>query len=171
MMIRCTAKLLKEMGLGKSELTDQAQEENALLGDWYANLFYVERRKCLIFSNSRTLYSFMLFDLDRASIKNLSSIFRAGLEKALSDDSIAVSTIEQLSGELKDISCGKTHDKSVLGTMNDHVRSVKWIISDNGGLDSSDASEIIKHLNRIPLMPRKYAYSIEELKRVLGIKE
>jgi hypothetical protein len=47
-LIRCTQKLQKEMGLKKSELFTE-KTDNSRLGEWVANLIYIERRKCMVF--------------------------------------------------------------------------------------------------------------------------
>ncbi len=43
-LIRCTQKLQKEMGLKKSELFTE-KTDNSRLGEWVANLIYIEIRK------------------------------------------------------------------------------------------------------------------------------
>jgi hypothetical protein len=55
-LIRCTRKLLTEIGAQVASSAELAQP--ALLGDWFANLknlIRIERRKCVIFASERTL--------------------------------------------------------------------------------------------------------------------
>lgn len=46
MQIRCTQKLLKELGVENSELTESENQDSSL-GDWYANIFTLDRKKLL----------------------------------------------------------------------------------------------------------------------------
>ena len=58
-LIHCTAKLLKE--LGSPTLQSPANEPDTQgLGNWYANLLRIDRRKCILFTNEKTLYSFLI---------------------------------------------------------------------------------------------------------------
>jgi Domain of unknown function (DUF6933) len=45
-LIRCTRKLVAEMRTQFDSAVEQANA--ALLGDWYANLLQIDRRKCVI---------------------------------------------------------------------------------------------------------------------------
>jgi hypothetical protein len=55
-LIRRTRKLLTEIGAQVASSAELAQP--ALLGDWFANLIRIERRKCVIFTSERTLLTF-----------------------------------------------------------------------------------------------------------------
>jgi hypothetical protein len=168
MIIRCTARLLKEMGLTNADLGNNASEESEL-GEWYANLFFVERKKCVIFTNARTLFTFICFDVNRSEIKNSGKLFRIGFGKALLDEDLEGALIQRLVDECRDVQFARTQDRSVLGVMVDHVKNIKWMVMRDGGLEKSDFSEIIKQLNRTPLLTRDFTYSIEELGKVLGV--
>jgi len=68
LQFRCTAKVQKELSIKPSELVD-AKESNTLLGDWYINLFTVDRRKTYIFVNEKTLLSFILVGVKKSNAK------------------------------------------------------------------------------------------------------
>ena len=53
-LIRCTKKLQKEIGLKQSDLCTE-EPRFSYLGSWHANLIHIDRRKCLLFANDRTL--------------------------------------------------------------------------------------------------------------------
>ena len=54
----CTKKLLHELGALGSKIP--AEHPAGVLGPWHANLIRIERRKCILFTNDRTLYSFLV---------------------------------------------------------------------------------------------------------------
>ncbi len=43
LILRCTAKLLKEMGIARSEIYD-FPHVNTLLGSWYANIIFIDKK-------------------------------------------------------------------------------------------------------------------------------
>ena len=70
------------MGLKKSDLSED-EPKKSYLGSWHANLIYIDRKKCLLFVNDKTLFNFIVPDISRAQIKELSNIFRVNLESVL----------------------------------------------------------------------------------------
>jgi len=165
MILRCTAKLLKEMRISKQDLVEE-ESRPSLLNDWYANIFFLSRKKNLIFTNTRTLYTFISFDVTRAQIKNIGEIFRQGLGNALLDEDFDGATIQRIINDCKEIHIGRTQDKSILGVMVDRVKSVRWMVQEReDGWNPSNLSEVVKQLNRTPLLTKRFTYSIEELGR------
>jgi hypothetical protein len=81
-VLRCTGKVLKELGMQKRELNFVSESQKPLK-EWYANLFYIDRKKCLIFTEAKSLFTFIVFGLYRKEIKNIEKIFRKGLSKIL----------------------------------------------------------------------------------------
>ena len=57
-LIHCTAKLLKELGNPPLQSPDEPNPQG--LGNWYANLLRIDRKKCILFTNEKTLYSFLI---------------------------------------------------------------------------------------------------------------
>ncbi|MFC1621587.1 DUF6933 domain-containing protein [Candidatus Omnitrophota bacterium] len=167
MIICCTAKLQKEIGLTNFDLAKDISDKSTL-GEWYANLFYFDRRKHVIFINARTLFTFIAFDVKKPEIKNLGKLFRIGLGKTLLEENFEGALIQRLVNECQGIQFTKTHNRSVLGVMNDHVRHAKYMLMDETGM--WNLSNIIKQLNRTPLLTKEFTFSVEELGRVLGIK-
>lgn len=168
MILRCTAKLLKEMGVSKEDIVD-TQSQPFIFGDWYANLFFLSRKKNLMFTNARTLFTFISFEVNRSQISNIGELFRRELGKVLLDEDFDGATIQRIINECKEVHIARTQDKSVLGIMVDHVKNVRWMIEEReGGWNPCNLSEIIKQLNRTPLLTKEFTYSIEELKRILG---
>lgn len=167
MLIRCTNKLIKEMGLTKADLCE-GKEDKSLLGGWYANLFYVKRKKCIIFVNARTLFCAVSFDVNRAQIKNLGELFRLVVGKALLEEDINGSKIQEVVNEAQEIYFAKARDKVVLGTMVQYVKQIKWTIEYRGNWETANLSAIAKEQNRTPLPTQKFFCGEEELKRVIG---
>lgn len=165
-LIQCTKKLLDELEVDPKTEVNTSQ----LLGNWHANLIKIERRKCVLFTNDATLFSFLAPKLVKADFKNLASIFI---------DHLVINLIYEGLDSYKDVilkeyqdnlSFSKTSNRSVLGSMNDIAYSIKWRFHLDGGLEAVNYLELNKGLNRIPLKANKYNDAIECLQRQLGNK-
>lgn len=78
-LIRCTAKLRKEMGL-RSRVVENDTLPSDGLGHWHANLIYINRRKTVLFANDKTLFNFIAPDVKRTEIRELDKLFRFYLQ-------------------------------------------------------------------------------------------
>jgi hypothetical protein len=161
--IQCTQKLLKEVG----QEYQGAIIPTVPLGCWHANLLIIGRRKCVLFTNDKTRYSFLVPGLKKSDFKMLDEIFRQSLFKNLMRDGFSQEAIEKVLDEIREIAFTRTSSRSVLGTMNDMSSIIKWTIHDEGGLLNVDIAEINAKLNRMPLGPLDYKFSIDLLKEVL----
>lgn len=76
MILRCTRKLLRLLG------TEPAADPGPVpgAGDWYANLLWFDRRKCLLLTHAGTLFSVFEADVRAAGLRGLGdwSAARAG---------------------------------------------------------------------------------------------
>ncbi len=73
-LIKCTKKLQKEMGLKKNDISENEPKESCL-GSWHANLIYIDGKKCVLFANDKTLFNFIVPNIPRVQIKELSKVF------------------------------------------------------------------------------------------------
>jgi len=163
-IIRCTAKLLTEL---KIKPTNGSSQSSAWC-DWHANLLWVCRKKCVLFTNNQTLYSFFLPSMKKPILKNFEEVFRLGLFKSLMTEGFAEPQVEHVLREHQHIVIARTNSRSILGSMNDLAFQIKSMIYAAGGLANADLSEINRQLNRIPMSAINYKVSIDELKRLLA---
>ena len=162
--IQCTKKLLKEVGQEYRE----AIIPTVPLGGWHANLLLLNRRKCVLFTNDQTRYSFLVAGLKKPDFQLLDEVFRQNLFKCLIRDEFSQEAIEKVLDEICDIAFTKTSSRSVLGTMNDMANIIKWTVHDEGGLLNVDVDEMNMELNRMPHGPLDYRHSLHMMKDALG---
>jgi len=162
-LIRCTGKLRKEMGLKKADLQD-TEPTFSYLGSWHANLIHIDRRKCVLFVNDKTLINFIVPDVAREQIRSLSTIFISYLESVLAEEGLGKPVIERILSEYSEVGYAKTNSKRVLGSMNDLAFHYKFLIQEEGGVHSHAVPNIISRLNHMPMGALKYAYPIIALK-------
>ncbi len=166
-LIRCTAKLLNEMGL-KSKDLQQQQPTFAFLGQWHANLIHIDRRKCLLFVNDRTLFNFIVPDVGRAQIRELQELFLSSLSCVLSDEGIPVDIKARILSEYAELGIAKSSNRSVLGSAKDLAFHYKVLILDAGGVHSWRVPEIIREMNRMPMQAIVFKFPIIELGNLYG---
>ena len=168
LLIRCTGKLQKELGLKKADL-HESEPQFSYMGQWHANLIYVNRRKCVVFVNDKTRFNFIEVDVSRDYIRRMPEWFAASLSCALQNEAIEQDVIDRILAEYEEIGFAKTNDKSVLGSLNDLAYHYEFSILDFGGVHSPMIPEVIHRLNHMPMSPINWKYSIDVLRSLYGI--
>jgi len=163
-IIRCTAKLLNELGIKPTNVPDQPTS----LCDWHANLLWLNRKKYVLFTNDQTLYSLLVHWTKTPRSADFLERFRFGLFKSLVSEGLAEAQLEYFLNEHAQVAITKTNNRSVLGSMNDLTFQIKSMIRVSDGLADAGLSGINRQLNRIPMGAIKYKVSIDELKRRLA---
>lgn len=161
-LIGCTKKLQKEMGLGVKDLSTFEPDDSGL-GPWTANLIFVNRRKCILFVNDKTLLNFLIPDLLRKHIRELDRMFLGWLSCTLAEEGYVNSQREEILNEYQEIGYTNTRSRSVLGSMNELSFMYKFSIQAISGLHDPRFPEIIKEMNRIPMGFLGYRVPIEAL--------
>lgn len=169
LLLRCTAKLRKEMGLKEAGLYG-GEAPGSPLDTWYANLLRISRRKCVLFTHAESLFSFLTFDASKARLKNLDAVFCERLQEAMMREGFDPSVIERLMGRYEDARYARTDNRKVLGSMNDLTSLYKHHILSQGGADYCDLPATILKLNRVPFSPLGGRYAIEKFSGLLGIE-
>jgi hypothetical protein len=162
-LIRCTKKLQKEMGLKPPDLCKE-EPRFSYLGPWHANLIHINRRKCVLFANDRTLFNFIVPDVSREKIRELDKLFTNYLSCILADEGFGEADRTRILSEYDEICFANTNSKSVLGSMNDLAFHYKYSILESGGVHSTVVPGIIRQLNRMPMSAIKEVFPIEALK-------
>jgi hypothetical protein len=64
-VVRCTSKLLDLLGKRSIRLVEAPPSDD----DWYANLLWLDRRKCLLATHAGTLFSLFVADIRAADLR------------------------------------------------------------------------------------------------------
>jgi len=165
-LIHCTQKLLKELDVPLVEL-DNIPSASEGLGSWYANLIRIDRKKCLLFTNEKTLYSFLIPKVVKSTLKNIEDEFLINLNFNLQAEGFSLEVINKVMQECKEIGFAKTASKSVLGSMNEFAFEFEFLIRREGGIDHIKILQINQQINRTPMSAIKYQYPIEAFRTLL----
>jgi hypothetical protein len=166
LQLRITGKVQKELRVEPGELVD-AKPGNSLLGNWYINLFSLDRRKTFIFVNEKTLLSFVIFGVKKSNVKKTPEIFLRGLDQLLTIEGFDINQINKVFEGYESYEFTKTTSRSVLGNMNDLVDLYKHSVSYDGGFKYCDIGKLILKINRTPQRNLGWSNSIESVRELL----
>jgi len=167
LQIRCTAKALKQFNIPAKE-TCLIKPSDSQLGDWYCNLLTIDRRKCILFMNERTLLSFLLFGVRKDNSKSIPQVFANGLDQLLHLEGFSEQRITGVFKDYQVCELTKTDNRSALGNMRDLMLNYEHSIMYNGGLKSCDLGAIIHKMNRMPQKNIGWRYSIDAVKEIIS---
>ena len=161
-ILRCTKKLLAVIG---SELI--AEPASVPDGeDWYANLLWFNRRKCLLLTHSATLFSIFEADVSASDLRATSRLVARLIGRELLSEGLPSSTFIDL--EAEKVILANTADRSVLGCMNDMAFLCENAIITSGGLSRTDFVALNRSLRRNINSARGYRPPIELTAERLG---
>lgn len=164
-LIHCTQKLLKEL---KAAPGNVVPFDNRGLGDWYANLLRIDRRKCILFTNEKTLYFFLVPSVLKKDLADFPSLFVSNLCANLRYEGFGPEALESMKQEYADIELAKTGNRSVLGSMNESAFELKHHVQAVEGLDRADVLELNRRVNSRPRKQIGFRSPIEALEAALG---
>ena len=147
MILCCTKKLINAYGLSVVENFTN----NKTFSEWYANLIYIEKKKCILFTESKTLFSIILLDLKKSDIINIGELFYKQLYRSLLQIGIKEDLIKSIVPKELKILYSTTQDKRILGSMNDYAYQYKHIILAKGWIGYIDIDGIIQNINETPM--------------------
>lgn len=169
-ILRLSAKLATKIKAGK--LAESPLDENPY-ADWSAHLFTADRTQYILLTNTPSLYSCLLYGRgitdDNAFIKRSLDTIRDFME----DDSQQFVYQRFVAPSAATVQFAKALNRSVTGSMTDHVKAAKFLLEQN----ELAPSEIGQFLNTTPMSAlvgadgRKYGNPKEVFKRLLNSVE
>ena len=142
MVVRCTGKLLNLLGKESARPVEAPPTSD----DWYANLLWLDRRKCLLITHAGTLFSLFVADVRAADLRPFERRIVDLLTAALLDEDLPGDTLGHI--EPKEVQIAKTASKHVLGVMNQMAFEIGWAADRAGGLRYLDVDDLNRHLRR-----------------------
>jgi hypothetical protein len=164
-LLHCTAKLLKELGNPPLQNPDTAPSQG--LGNWYANLLRIDRRKCILFTNEKTLYSFLIPNAKKKNLMNIIDEFLFNLNMNLQAEGFSLEVINRVMAEYTEMGFAKTASKTVLGAMTQLMFEYEVLIQMKEGLENVKVLEMNKHINRSLMRGSRHLHPIEMLQELL----
>ncbi len=152
MILRCTKKLPSVIGpVPVTEPKPHAE-------DWYANLLWFDRRKCLLLTHVSTLFTILEADISILDLRSIGSFVSALIKRELLSESLPPDTFGP---GMEEVVYAKTADRSILGCMNDMVNMCEVAIADSGSLRQTDLVALNRSLRRNINSARNYERPID----------
>ena len=142
MTVRCTQRLLKAMPIPSRELVDLPTSAD----DWYANLLWFDRRKCLLITHAGTLFPLFVPGVAAADLRGLGHLVERSAQAALLDEALPPDALGSLDHSLLRLS--RTGSRRILGVMSDDATTCGYAITTAGALDQTDVLELNRRLRR-----------------------
>lgn len=156
------------MGLSPDDL-HTGEGSSVKMGGWHANLLQIDRRKCVLFTNDKTLLNFLVPDLSHNELRELSDRFRNHLRKLLQEERLDEKLQKRVMEEYLEVEYAGASSQSVLEPMNDLAHHYTFHVETRGGLQKCDLQTIIKAMNRMPMSAISYNSPIVRFSKLYKI--
>jgi hypothetical protein len=114
--------------------------------DWYANLLWLDARKCLLLAHAGTLFSVFVPDIRKSDLIPIGPSVVRFIHTELEAESFPLDRLGAL--DSRSIALAKTESRTVLGYMNEMARFCEYAVGDAGGMAGCDARELNRELRR-----------------------
>lgn len=155
MVLRCTAKLLRLLGLQPTASVPADAD------DWYANILWVGGRKCLLVAHARTMFCAFVADVRVGELRSPGRYVVTLVKRELQAEGLAQDRLGPL--DPNTVVFARTVDRQVLGNMNDFAQQAEFAIKDAGGLGRCDIAALNHDLRRMPFGRSGRYTSVAEL--------
>lgn len=142
MTLRCTNRLLDLLDKRELRLVDDPPSAE----DWYANLLWLERRKCLLLTHAGTLFPVFAADVRKPDLQPPGAFLVALIHAALTDERLPTDALGRLDAD--DVRLARTASRSILGFMNDSAFACRNSVAMAGGLQHTDLDALNRFLRR-----------------------
>jgi len=153
-VVRRTKKMLDLLGGRKLTLSELPPSDD----DWYLNLVWIERQKCLLLTHTGTLFTVFRVGVHAADLRPLGDYLVDAIEAELRAEGLPADTFSELD---RDVRLAKTANRSTIGFMTEMAFELGWIITDKGGLRRADINHLNHALRRMLWNRGDYVRSIE----------
>ncbi len=142
MVVRCTKKMLDLLGARSGTLVELAPTDD----DWYLNVLWIERRKCLLLVHSGTLFSVFRADVRSADLRLPGEYVVDAIQSELREEELPLDTFSALAPD--GVLFATTASRRTLGFMTEMAAELGYAIAQAGGLSGCDIAVLNHGLRR-----------------------
>ena len=152
-MLRCTKKLLAILGASSVSEPGPAPDDD----DWYANLVWLDGRKCLLLAHVATLFTIFEPDVRAVDVQSMKSFVSSLIGRELHREGLPRDTF----ATSDDLVITRTADRRVLGCMNDMSYLCEAAVQHTGSLEKTNIAALNHSLRRNMNSSRNYERPID----------
>ena len=157
MILQATKKAQDFIGIKTADIPDASDA----FWCWHVNLFFINRKKCLLVTHTKSLYSVFLYGVVKKELPSLAQRIGASLKEQMRRDDFTIAQISYLLENLGEVAYAKTTDRSTLGTMNDMMHAIKIHVTYD---DTTDEQFLSAKINQTPYSRHEFAYLKDEFR-------
>lgn len=146
-LFRVTKKLAVALELKLSKADAEPPVEDH---EWFADLFDVQRKKCVIWVHRTTLLTFVRPAVVAAEMRAFHALFRDELDAALASMALPKSLMDRFGGRHPE-AYAPTNDRAIVGSMLDYRKMFEFMVERQGGLGHADVAHLNAQLNDSPM--------------------
>lgn len=153
MILRCTAKARALLGVHHLVQASPGDDE------WYLNVLWFDRRKCLLLVHAETLFPVFVADVRKADLAPVDAWLARVVRRELVSEGLAEDTLGPLAGPVE---VAKTASRQVLGFMNEMALQAEYAVTESGSLAACDIDALNRWLRRdLHNLNGRYVTSLE----------
>lgn len=163
MLVRCTKRTLDLLGEPIALRASVPSDD-----DWYLNVVWIDRKKCLLLTHAGTLFSVFRTRLGIADLRPPGSYLAAAIEIELRAESLPADTFPDVAPATCQLA--KTASRSTLGHMTQMTCELQYAIAQAGGLSHCDANDLNHWLRHSLRNHGGYVHPIDLVHRRLAAR-
>ena len=133
---------------------------------WFADLFYVEGKKCLVWVHRTTLITFVRPAVVAAELREFHALFRYEFRTALASMALPDSLLDRFDVYGPE-SYVPTNDRGVVGSMLDYRKMFEYMVGHDGGIARADIAALNRQLNETPMSVLDGNSAIREVRKLV----
>ncbi|CAL2079904.1 conserved hypothetical protein [Tenacibaculum dicentrarchi] len=138
------------------------------LGSWNANVFYIAKKKCILFVNSESFFSVIIPRFSVKDINNLDTLFIENLHQQLLFEKIAID-YDVISSKIGQIAFNSTNNnRKSIGILNYNIEKLNYFKYEYYIFNSSVIREMTNKLNKTPFKQLDWKTPYEKMTSLLN---
>jgi hypothetical protein len=115
--------------------------------DWYLNLLWIERQKCLLLTHASTLFSVFRTGVRMADLRPLGDYLIDAITSELQTEGLPADALSNL--DRHNVQIAKTASRRTLGYMNEMAAELEWHIARDRGIARANITGLNHALRRM----------------------
>jgi len=132
-------------------------------GKWNMTIFYIAKKKWLLFTHSETMFSIVLPNIKLSDLKNIDSLFFNSFHEQLIFEKIDIdyAILKELIGNIN--FHPTDNDKRTIGVQNSILETIKQFKFRYSNFKDISANELCSRLNHAPYSFLKWEFPLEKM--------
>ena len=131
--------------------------------EWYLNVLWFDRRKCLLLVHAEMLFPVFVADVRKADLVPVDAWLARVVRRELALEGLAADTLGPLTEPVMVV---KTDSRQILGFMNEMAMQADYAIAESGSLATCDIDSLNRWLRRdLHNLDGRYVTSLELVTR------